>query len=262
MARATPATSQSLRLPRKLKKDSIVEALWEVRFDSAESNQVPELVVGKLAGYATWNHFRKTRLPISDIPAMVRQQDPSLRHQATLELREADGNRLVKIGSNVFSYHVLSPYCGGAQFQSEINNAISFIFSDITGFQANRFGLRYINIMNVADHKIRSVTDLNIQIKVADENLGTPLNLNYRRVRSPRHWSMVRVASPEFISGPSNMAMTALVDVDVLTPPEFTSEDMATAQSWVREARRYELEDFWRLIPTSIQPDLVEEWAT
>jgi uncharacterized protein (TIGR04255 family) len=261
MERGITPTSQSARLPRKLKKDAIVEALWEVRFEAVESNQVPELVVAKLAGHPSWSRFRKLRLPLSDVPATLRQQDPTLRSQATLELRQPEGSRVVKIGSNVLSYHVLTPYCGGEQFKSEINEAIDFVFTAIENFKATRFGLRYINAMNETDHHIKSVTDLSLRINVADEVLVPPLNLSYRDVRGPHHWSMVRIASPEFVTGPANISMNALVDVDVLTPPEFEGGDASMAKDWVSKAKKYELEDFWRLIPRQIQDELVEEWA-
>jgi uncharacterized protein (TIGR04255 family) len=261
MERGTTPTSHSTRLHRKLKKDAIVEALWEVRFEAAESTQVPELVVAKLAGHSRWSHFRKVRLPLSDVPATLRQQDPTLRSQATLELRQPEGSRVVKIGSNVLSYHVLAPYCGGEQFTGEINEAIDFVFAAIENFKATRFGLRYINAMNETDHHIKNVTDLSLRISVSGEILTSPVNLAYRNVRGPNHWSMVRIASPEFVTGSANIPMNALVDVDLLTPPEFESDDASMARDWVNEAKKYELEDFWRLIPKQIQDEIVEEWV-
>jgi uncharacterized protein (TIGR04255 family) len=255
------------KLPKKLKKDAIVEALWEVRFESIMSTEVPELVIGRLAAHPSWNAFNKVRLPLSDVPATIRRHDPALLIQATLELRQPEGTRVVKIGSNVFSYHVLSPYCGGEQFMKEINEAIDFVFIALDGFRATRFGLRYINVMNQKDHNIRVITDLDIKINVADEMLSSPLNLNFGRVRGPQHLSMVRVASPEFVNVATNVAtdvltsMAALVDVDVFTPMDFESQDVITAKDWVRSAHKYEKDDFWRLVPQHIQEHLVEEWA-
>ena len=255
-------TKQAARIPRKLKKDAIVEALWEVRFESAESTQVPELAVGSLAGHPSWKHFKRNRLPLSDVPAPVRQQDPSLRNQATLELRDAERSRVIKIGSNVFSYHVLIPYCGGDQFKLEINQAIDFVFQQLEGFKAIRFGLRYINALNAEDHMIKSVVDLNLRIELAREKLSPPLNLNYRHAHEAQYWSLVRIASPEFVTAPQNVAMNALVDVDVFTPPGFETTDTAVARDWVKTAHKYEKSDFFRLIPEQVLNHLVEEWST
>ena len=228
----------------------------------SKSTQVPELAVGSLAGHPSWKHFKKNRLPLSDVPAPVRQQDPSLRNQATLELRDAERSRVIKIGSNVFSYHVLIPYCGGDQFKVEINEAIDFVLSRLDEFKVTRFGLRYINALNEGDHMIKSVADLNLRIELASQTLSPPLNLNYRHAHEAQHWSLVRIASPEFVSGPQTVAMNALIDVDVFTPPAFETTDTSVAKDWVHKAHEYEKSDFFRLIPDQILNNLVEEWST
>ena len=75
-------------LPEKLKNDAIAEAVCEVRFECEESVSLPEIVVGRLAEFETWRDYQKVRLPISDIPVSIRYQDPNLKNQPVLELRE------------------------------------------------------------------------------------------------------------------------------------------------------------------------------
>jgi hypothetical protein len=50
-----------IRIPKKLKDDPIVEALFEVRFTSKEV--VPEVVLGKLASREEWKHTRQCAFP-------------------------------------------------------------------------------------------------------------------------------------------------------------------------------------------------------
>jgi uncharacterized protein (TIGR04255 family) len=243
-----------LDLPRKLKKDAIVEALWEVRFGSDE---LPELVVGTLAGNQAWRHYGKTRLALSDVPAAIRNQDPKLRYQATLQLVSREPARIIKIGSNVFSYHILRPYCGGEQFETELSATIDFVFGSLANFKATRLGLRYINAMS-NDHHIENINDLELTISVAGDRLEPPLNLNYRRASGESHFATVRIVSPEFLTTLPQVALNALIDIDVFTSTTFESSDAMTAKEWVASARTFEKTEFFRLIPAHILERLRE----
>jgi uncharacterized protein (TIGR04255 family) len=103
---------ESAELPDKLKDDAIVEALVELRFETAD---IPELTIGRLADHSLWADFSRSRTPIADLPAALRQSDVNLKYQATLELKELNGLRLVKIGTNVVSLHNISRYIGWKQ---------------------------------------------------------------------------------------------------------------------------------------------------
>lgn len=245
-----------MQLPRKLKKDAIAEALCEVRF---ESQELPELAVGKLAAQIQWKNYAPNRLPASDIPGPIRSQDPSLRNQPILELRSPERHRLVKVGSNVLSYHVIAPYCGWERFRIEIDEVLDHVFTSLDGFRALRLGFRYINALTADDHLIPDVTALNCNIDVAGQKLDPQFNLNYRRQKSDTHFSLVRIASPDFVSGRINIAMNALVDVDIFTPDAFETRDILLAKRWMVEAHDFEKEEFFSLLPASILEKLVEE---
>jgi uncharacterized protein (TIGR04255 family) len=246
-----------MRLPKKLKKDAIAEALCEVRF---ECDEVPELVVGKLGSHDAWRGYRTQRLPVADVPTSIRQTNPSLRHQPILEAQAPDGSRIVKIGSSVISYHVLAPYCGWEAFREELGSALNFVFSSLTSFKATRLGFRYINLLTTQDHQIASVTDLSLSISVAGKPFQPPFNLNYQSQRSSEHVALVRVASPEFVSGRVGRVLDALIDVDVSTPAGFETNDLALATDWIQRAHQFEKEEFFTLIPPVILEQLVESF--
>ena len=164
-----------LDLPRKLKKDSVVEALFEVRFDSGE---LEEVVVGKLASHPVWKSFPSNRLPVADIPAPLRRADPNLAYQALLERRNPEGTRVIKIGDRVFSYHALHPYPGWEVFEPELSGAIECAFATAEDFTAKRLGFRYINLLT-PDHRVGGVKTLNFDVTVAGAPLDAPINLNY-----------------------------------------------------------------------------------
>jgi uncharacterized protein (TIGR04255 family) len=199
-----------VRIPRKLKNDPIVEALFEVRFTS---NEIPEVVLGKLA--SNWNEFRTTRLPFADVPSPIRDQDPNLAHQPLWQLQAKDGRRLIKFGPRVFSYHALETYPGWTTFEPELNQATDFLLGSLGTVTTNRYGFRFLNVLT-KKQLISSLADLNFSVQLAGEAIASPLILNYQREHSPQHIALVRVASKEFVQNPSS-GLEALVDVDIFT---------------------------------------------
>jgi uncharacterized protein (TIGR04255 family) len=227
-------------VPEKLKKDAIAEAVFEVRFTSRD---LSEVFVGRLAG--RWDAFAPQRLPVADIPASLRAQDANLQHVPFLELR-GQQPRLVKIGERVLSYHALPPYPGWTKLKPEMIETIDILFGSLTGFEATRLGLRYVNVLTTDDHFIKSVYSLNFKIAVANASLDAPLNLNYLENHGADHVSMVRIASKEFVGNPAP-SLSALVDVDVFTPTSFRTTDPARAKAWLNEAHTIEKAKFFRL---------------
>lgn len=245
-------------LPTKLKKDAIAEAICELRF---ESDELPELVVGRLASNPDWKSFKKLRLPVSDIPEPVRSINPSLKFEPTLQLNAEPSNRLIKLGSCVISYHVLSPYCGWQTFYNELSSVISFIFSSLGNFICSRIGFRYINLLNSNDHNISSLEQLSCTIQIAGHNLKPPLNLNYLKTYGDhaQYCVMVKVASPEFISGNVQAPVAALIDVDVFTPANFQCQSSSATLEWITRAHEFEKKEFFNLIPDNIIKQLREK---
>src|ERR1700678_3879574 len=163
--------SRGKRVPKKLKNDAIVEAIFEVRFDAAT---IPEILFGRLADYAPWKGFTQRRLPAYEIPAPLRQADPTLRFQAVVEL--SSKQRSVRIGPQVISYHRTVPYVGWERFHLELTEMINGLFQTAGSPIIRRLGLRYLNALRNDLHGIASISDLDLEIKVASERV--PGNVN------------------------------------------------------------------------------------
>ena len=70
-------------LPKKLKTDAILEAVFEIRFEP-DPSLVSEILFGRFADADEWRAFRQVRLPAADIPASIRRADappPTTRRQ-------------------------------------------------------------------------------------------------------------------------------------------------------------------------------------
>lgn len=242
-----------MKLPNKLKDDSITEALVEIRFASSD---LDEVVVGRLSDFSGWDGYAKVRLPTADIPLPVRKMDPVLRFQPLLELAAPDKSRRVRIGPATTSYHVLGKYIGWTEFSRELETVIGHFFKVMKNGQAERLGLRYVNTLTKDRHGIAAVGDLKLQVRVDEHNIGAPLNVNFTEQESQEHLVTTRVATPEFVTGPLAKDATLLVDVDVFSADGFRCADAQAAIKWVSQAHEIEKNSFFRLFSDKT----VEAW--
>jgi uncharacterized protein (TIGR04255 family) len=242
-------------LPKKLKKDAILEAICELRF---ETDELDELVVGRLSENAPWESFTRIRLPLSDFPAPLRKADANLRYQPVVELRDPNSPRLVKIGSNVISAHVMAPYCGWTEYRPHLHEVLNVLFKKFQ-VRLSRIGLRYINAITPNDHHIGDIGSLTLQIKIDHERLQIPFTLAYVKEEGDIN-SIVKVASPKLVTGASlPPEFVALIDVDVSTPDSFPIDDAQVAKDWLERAHTREKEEFFRLWPEQALRDATEE---
>jgi uncharacterized protein (TIGR04255 family) len=229
---------------RKLKPDPISEAILEARFDT---RALPEILLGHLADADVLKGFGPKRLPAADIPSPIRQANANLLYQASYQFDSPDSQRVAKVGEKVFSWHAMRPYPGWEIFSQELWTVLGSLFDVAGDLAITRLGLRYINLLNGEDHRVGSVNDLNLRVLVGDTELGPPLNINYQRKIGDACLATVRIASPEFTSG-ATVPFQALVDLDVFTPPGFSTNDLEAACDWVQFAHSHLKDEFFPIL--------------
>jgi uncharacterized protein (TIGR04255 family) len=240
-------------IPEKLRNDAIVEAIFEMRFDTAT---IPEILFGRLADYAPWKGFTQRRLPAYEIPAPIRQTDPNLRFQALFEL--AGEHRSVHIGPQAISYHRTAPYVGWERFLQELQEAITGVFERANDLVIRRMGLRYLNALRADVHGITSISDLDLRIEVASERVPGNVNLNFTVDPGTNTGCTVRIATMEFIQGTLPPNSSVYVDVDVYTEEAFETKEQEIVENWVTDAHTREKQQFFRLL-TDKSIDALEE---
>lgn len=246
-----------MRLPKRLKADAIVEALGEIRFESADS---PEIVVGRLISNEPWRTYEVQRLAGADIPEAIRLTHADLKYQPALELRSSDGFHRIRIGRNIISYHNSGRYSGWAGFGPQLARTSQWLSSTLSRSTVKRLGLRYINAMNSAKHHISSIHELDVTVDIGGSRPDGPINLNFLRENDTTHRTMTRIASPSFVQGSIPPDTAVVVDIDVFTPDQFEATNPDVVSTWLEEAHRFEKEAFFKLIPARILDQLVEEW--
>jgi uncharacterized protein (TIGR04255 family) len=236
------------QIPTKLKQDAIVEALFELRFDTA-TTAIPEIFLGRLADHQPWNGFEQRRMPASQIPSLLRQVDPNLRYQPLIELASVAKDRSVRIGPQVLSYHRLKPYVGWERFKPELLEAVDGLFAKAPGLNIQRLGLRYMNALRTDVHTIKSIADLDLTLTIAGDCVPGNVNVNFTVDVSNDTQCTVRIATFEFVQGDLPPNTSLYVDVDVFTKEDFRTKDRNVVKNWIEFAHSKEKEQFFRLLP-------------
>jgi len=256
---ATPSVIQGAdpmrMLPTRMKDDAIVEALLEVRF---EHNGLGELLVGRLANSETFAGYEAQRMPLADVPAPVRESDPNMRYTPTLQLTSGNSGEVVRLGSNVVSLHLLAPYPGWDAFQARIRALASALYSASDPIVVQRVGLRYINGFT-PKHLIRSIWDLNFDLRVDGERPSDDIGMQYRLYPEGNVVAQVTLASPTYIQGSPAPDSVCAVDIDVYSNQPLGRLPIDALISWIEAAHTYEKTAFFSLFTSKMVHELVEE---
>ena len=151
------------RIPKRLKKEPLIEAIWQVQFESPEAGDV---LPGLLYAALRKDHpkLQLHRLPAADFPAIVMQMDPNLRLAAKVRLEEKAGAFLWQIGDRVATLNCRKPYAGWPAFREAIIALTKVIEESGLVAQPLRHSLRYIDLLTLDDAPDLSALQLDIKL--------------------------------------------------------------------------------------------------
>jgi uncharacterized protein (TIGR04255 family) len=135
-----------MHTPAKITPDPIIEAIIELRFHAS----VPDEAVFGIIFNAVTGEFPSTEsLPITQLPEVIRKQDPNLAFTPHYQLRHDDYSMLV--GPKVITFTNKNSYTGWDYFVSKINSNLSKIQNLNIIKNTERLGLRYVNFFENSD---------------------------------------------------------------------------------------------------------------
>ncbi|OSN22939.1 hypothetical protein BV341_00358 [Pseudomonas syringae pv. actinidiae] len=139
MFRAEP----SGKLPSKLGKEPLVEAVFEMRFDSSApvSSIWPGILYGSLPGDKTMENY-----PAFGIPKEMRDSDPNLAFVPLCKL--SWGDYWIIIGDRLFAVAAKIPYVGWNQFKQAIIQAFDIVLTSHMITSVSRCSIKYIDILD------------------------------------------------------------------------------------------------------------------
>lgn len=210
------------RIPVKLKKEPLIEAIWEIRFADAKS-PVADLLPGMLFKSFPGKYGTAVKLPVADIPAQIVKHDYSLRYVPKIRLEGT--NQAIQIGDRVVSLSCPRPYSGWERFSADIRELTQAVKETGLVERLERFSLKYIDLIEL--EKPVGLAHLNLELRMGEYELAAkPVQLR-SEIREKGLIHIVQIISPAEVElpGTEGRLKGVLVDIDSIRP-------MADGESW------------------------------
>ncbi len=160
------------QIPKRLKKEPLIEAIWQAQFEPKEGLPVGDLLPGILysALKVDYPNLQLHRLPTADIPAPVAQFDPNLRFSAKYRMEDPGSPFLFQVGDRIVTMNCRKPYAGWPVFKERILKLLEVIENSGLVPVPGRHSLRYIDLL-VLD-PAPDLKALQIQFQIGQWNLA------------------------------------------------------------------------------------------
>jgi len=150
-------------IPKRLKKEPLIEAIWQVQFESPGAGDVlPGILYTALR--QDYPNLQLFRLPAADFPDFAAQMDPNLRFAAKVRLQGPAGAFLWQIGERVVTLNCRKPYAGWPAFREAIVALTRVMEESGLVPQPQRHSLRYIDLLTLDEVPDLSAIQLDIQL--------------------------------------------------------------------------------------------------
>lgn len=152
-------------LPKKLKKEPLIDAVFEVRFTSAfpAGGVLPGLLFGRLDG-----DKKIEQLPLSQFPQVMRDADPNLRFAP---LSRLDWQQFyINVGDRSVSVGFKHPYPGWNNFKPAIIKVMDILKGADILKSVERYSLKYIDLLPATDLR-EQVAFVNFDVTLAGHRL-------------------------------------------------------------------------------------------
>lgn len=203
------------KMPTRLKKEPLIEAVWEIRFTSAKPS-VSDLLPGVVFKALPDKYSNIVRLPSADIPALLVEHDPKFRYVPKIRLEGR--NQAVQIGERVVSLSCRRPYSGWKTFSDDIRTVIKIVRDTGLIDRLERFSLKYIDLIEL--DQLPSLSCLNLELKMGGYEINTrPVQLRTEIKEGDLIHIIQIVSSAEAsIPGESGRVSGVLLDIDSIRP--------------------------------------------
>lgn len=152
-------------LPKKLKKEPLIDAVFEIRFTSAvpAGGILPGLLFAKLEGNTT-----SEQLPMAHFPQAMRDADPNLQFAP---LNRLDwGQYYINVGDRSVSIGFKHPYPGWDKFKLAITKVMEALKDAGIIKTVERYALKYIDLLPATSLQ-EQVGFVNFDVTLAEHKL-------------------------------------------------------------------------------------------
>jgi len=226
-------------LPLRIEPCPIIEAVAEVRFSTAYPS---EAVFGVVYSKLNETFPEVEKLPILQMPEVVRNQDPNLRYQPQYALKK--GNLQLRIGPRTLTFSNSAPYLGWRSFYAAIVAALEHIRDTEVIKFPERIGIRYINLFKGA-----ILDRINVRVVVSGTELATESTNLRTEVVEGDFIKIIQVANNVGVNTPAFSGPGSLLDVDCIYNFAQPGTDFYSRYEEVfKTAHAHEKETFFSLL--------------
>jgi len=198
-------------LPKKLKKEPLVDAVFEVRFTSSFplGSVLPGLLFGNLEG-----DKKIEQLPLSQLPQIMRDADPNLRFAP---LSRLDWDQFyINVGERSLSVGFKYPYPGWSCFKPAIIKVMDVLKVAGVVKSVERYALKYIDLLPSTDLR-EQVGFVNFDVTLAGHKLTDEAFQIRLEIPKGNFIHAVQVVSSATVMLPNGESRQGLiVDVDTI----------------------------------------------
>jgi uncharacterized protein (TIGR04255 family) len=206
------------RIPKRLRKEPLIEAVWQLVFEPPENVRAGDILPGLLFAQrrASEPGLRLIRLPAAEIPAPMTALDPGLRTAAKFRLESPDSPFLVQVGDRVVTLNCRRPYAGWAEFKRRaLALADQLEASGVIG-EPRQHSLRYIDLLTLQPPP--SIAALQLPLELGGRRLGaSPLQLRLE-LPDDELIHVLQVLTPAEVQIGAERLAGTLIDLETIAP--------------------------------------------
>lgn len=199
------------KLPSRLDKEPLLDALFEVRFTAAApvSSVMPGVLFAALQGNKAIE-----ALPASQIPSQIRESDPNLRFAPVMRIKL--DQYIVQFSDHSFAVSCRLPYPGWSEFRPFIIYVMGVLSNVGIVTAVQRYSLKYIDIIEVQDPQ-QQISYANVSLRVANHQLSNePCHIRMD-VKVNGFTNIITMASSATATNDQGVAKQGLViDIDTI----------------------------------------------
>ncbi len=213
------------RILKRLKKEPLLEAIWELRFgtDTDAPVGLGEILPGILFQSLRDRYPVTTRLPAADIPRPIARQNGILRYVPTIRMEAVSGAPFaIQVGDHMVSLNNRRPYAGWGEFSQRIRELAHVLESSGLIQKPERFSLKYIDLIELDPQP--SLASLRVSLTLAGNNLRDRPTQLRTEIRNGAFAYIIQIATPADVTiPPGEQRRGTLVDIDTIchTTEEF-----------------------------------------
>lgn len=215
------------QIPKRLKKEPLIEAIWQVQFDCPGAGDVlPGVLYTALK--ARHPKLQLQRLPTADIPAPIAQIDPNLRFVAKVRMEEPGGRFLWQVGDRVVTLNCRKPYAGWSAFREAILALTQDIETSGLVPQPQRHSLRYIDLLTL--EPAPDLSALKLAMKLGDYEIRRHHLQMRLEIPDDECTHVVQIATPAEARLPEGLQTGTVIDLETYVTASPTDWDGVRVQ--------------------------------